>query len=278
MTEATLEWLRRAQHPGGAIPAWLEGAKWGPPYLEVTGYVIPTLLAWGEPDMARAAAEYLLAVQRVDGAFPGLDGLSRSFDTAACYEGLMAAWRQFRDARYNGAATRARQWLKGMVREDGALQIAVTIEATNVYTCRADGLLRREQGLKHWTPDGEWHPGWGMRERVHYIAYGLEGLWRGGIREPVIAVLEASKRVIRPDGLMPFYVTEGWFEADGSCLTATAQMAMLYRWAGMDAGRLMEAVTKARLPDGGLTVSLGEGAAVSWGAKWFLDAVKAEAQ
>lgn len=278
MTELTLSWIQQAQRTGGSIPAWWDGKEWGPAYVEVTGYIIPTLLAWNEAGMALSAAEYLLAVQRPDGAFSGLDGLSRSFDTGACYEGLMAAWRRFKDARFNEAATGARQWLKGMVREDGALQIAQTIPDTNIYTCRVDGLLRRTGGLRYWAPEGEWGLHWPDRERVHYIAYGLEGLWRGAVREPMIPVLEASKRVIRNDGLMPFRIGKGWADPEGTCLTATAQMAMLYRWAGMDAGDLMAGLEAARHSTGGFPVSPGDGPHVSWAAKWYLDALKAEAQ
>ncbi|MCJ7621300.1 MAG: hypothetical protein MUP64_13905 [Anaerolineae bacterium] len=278
MTDATLLWVRQAQRTGGSIPAWWDGKEWGASYPEVTAYLIPTLLAWDEPDMARAAAEYLLAVQRVDGAFPGLDGLSRSFDTGACLEGLLAAWKKFRDPRFNQAATKAREWLKGMVREDGALQIAPTLTDTNAYTCRVDGILRRVKGLRYWMPPGIWHPGWGDRERAHYIAYCLEGLWVGGVREPVAVVLEAAKRVIRPDGLMPFYVWRGWNDPEGSCLTATAQFAMLFRWAGMDASVLIEGLREVRHEQGGFTVSKGDGPHVSWAAKFWLDAIKAEAQ
>lgn len=278
MTNSTLEWIKRAQRTGGSIPAWKHGEAWGPSYPEVTGYGIPTLLAYGETEMALAAAEYLLAVQRVDGAFPGLDGISRAFDTGACFEGLLAASAGFGDERFCAAAEKARGWLETHVGPDGSLRIAATIDKTSVYTCRVDGLLKRDAGIAFWTPTDEWHPRWGETERVHYIAYGLEGLWRAGVREPVRTALKASRKAIRSDGLMPFYVGTGWVAGGSSCLCGTAQMAMLYRWAGMEADGLIAAIERARAPDGGLPVSGEGGAHVSWAAKFYLDSLRAEAQ
>jgi hypothetical protein len=275
MTDRAIAWLKMATR-SGAVAAWMDGGQLGKPYPEVTAYLIPTLLKVGEEWMANASAEYILAIQRADGALPGLDGLSRTFDTAACYEGLMAAFKHFGGARYVEGATRARHWLMKMGREDGALKIAPSIEDTRCYTCRADGLLRRDRGLLYWTPDADWSPKWGTRERVHYIAYCLEGLWRGGPKEPVIRVLKASQNAIREDGLMPFYIHEGWLAGEGTCLTATAQMAMLYRWAGMDASRLMAGLEKARHPSGGFPVSASDSLCVSWPVKFYLDAVLAE--
>jgi len=272
VTERAIAWLKRAQRDGAVAATIGPDGSRGKPYVEVTGYLIPTLLNLGEEQMARACAEYLLPIQRSNGAFPGLDGLSRTFDTSACFEGLMAAYNHFSDVRFLEAGTWARNWLMKQVRSDGSLHLFPSIDETRVYTCRADGLLKRDRGLKYWSPDGDWHPAWGTRERTHYIAYALEGLWRGGPHDVVVRVLEASWQAIGPDGLMPFWIHEGWTGGEGTCLTATAQMAMLYRWAGMDAERLMAGLEKARHPSGGFPVSAGEETCVSWAAKFYLDA------
>jgi len=73
VTERAIAWLKQAQR-GGAVASTLgpDGSR-GKPYIEVTGFLIPTLLKLGEEQMARLGAEYLLPVQRSDGAFPGLD-------------------------------------------------------------------------------------------------------------------------------------------------------------------------------------------------------------
>jgi hypothetical protein len=52
------------------------------PYLEVTGYLIPTLLDAGENVVALQYADFLSWIQHPDGAFTGIDGKKYIFDTA----------------------------------------------------------------------------------------------------------------------------------------------------------------------------------------------------
>src|SRR5688572_1332740 len=82
----TLNFLRSLQKENGAFRGWPDG----PEYPEITGYLIPTLLQWGEVEMAVRAAEYLAIAQNKDGSWNGVDGVPAAFDTAACVEGLRA--------------------------------------------------------------------------------------------------------------------------------------------------------------------------------------------
>lgn len=60
-------------------------------YPEVTGYYIPTLLNWGERDLATSYAKYLLSIQKEDGSwFDSTDTDPYVFDTAQIIKGLLA--------------------------------------------------------------------------------------------------------------------------------------------------------------------------------------------
>jgi hypothetical protein len=59
-----LSWIRENRLPGGGIRV-----ETGHPhaYHEVTGYLIPTLLAYGEEELATDFAEWLICIQGADG-------------------------------------------------------------------------------------------------------------------------------------------------------------------------------------------------------------------
>ena len=114
--EQVIQWLYAAEDDGGGIAAWKDPAKgWHKPYPEVTGYLVPTLLAWGAKDLADRCAEWLLETQNPDGSYNGIDGIPRAFDTSAIVEGLRAA-------KKIKAARRATAWLETQKREDGTLR------------------------------------------------------------------------------------------------------------------------------------------------------------
>ena len=60
-------------------------------YPEVTGYYIPTLLQWGERDLAVSYAKYLCAIQKPDGSwYDAYDNAPYVFDSAQILKGLIA--------------------------------------------------------------------------------------------------------------------------------------------------------------------------------------------
>ena len=61
------------------------------PYPEVSGYFIPTLLYWGERELALQYAKWLCAIQKDDGSWYDKDDkLAYVFDTAQILKGLIA--------------------------------------------------------------------------------------------------------------------------------------------------------------------------------------------
>jgi hypothetical protein len=263
--DLVLDWLVNAENRGGGISAWKDAShNWHRSYPEVTGYLIPTMRVYGLDALAKRCADWLVGIQNADGSFPGLDGKPRGFDTAAVMEGL-------RSERKTAAYNRALAWMKTQARDDGTLRISPDVDETRVYMLRAAsiaGMPVLRGALANWE----------QPERTHYIAYALEGAWRAGMWDAVRGYLDQSRAAIRPDGLMPAYVGAGFSGATGSDTCATAQFAMLYRWAGMDAERLLVGVERMIEPNGGVRHDNEDNREIAWAAKFYLDALKAQAE
>ena len=97
MARRALAWARehttKSGENGGAGIITMQGVdgKHGPIYREVTGYYIPTLLQYGEVDIALRYARYLVTDQDNEtGLFFGMNSGVRSFDTAQILRGLVA--------------------------------------------------------------------------------------------------------------------------------------------------------------------------------------------
>jgi len=256
MIDNVLGWIK--SHSPSGVLNWHNGEV----YPEVTGYLIPTLLKYGEDELAIQYAEYLLSIQNKDGSFNGIDGKARIFDTSACYEGLDAIGE-------TDAADDAKTWLQSQYLDNGALPIEPGGDLTHVYTIRASGLINSRLGKKYWQFEDGWDTRWGSKQRMHYIAYGLEGLAMLGvdISEP----LSISRRIL-VGGLMPYWIETDWKKARGTDVTATCQMAVLYAKHGVDAKPLVEAVEGLIRDDGGIPQMKSDNWPVSWAAKFYLDA------
>ena len=193
-----LDYIKSLEVSPGGIRSWPGGLQ----YPEVTGYIIPTLMRYGEPELANRCAEYLVSIQHDDGAFPGIDGVPRSFDTAAAMEGL-----KYLD--YHKPALLAEKWLLGMVRNDGAVRVSNENMDTHLYTMRVSWLLDNKKGARYWLK-AKWES-----TREHYVAYALEGLW--GMRRYKFVKDKLQER--------------DWSSGD---LCAEAQFAILFHKAGLE--------------------------------------------
>lgn len=268
----TLEWLKAAERPGGGIAAWQdEGGGYQRAYPEVTGYLIPTLLRYGETDLAMRCAEWLLTIQRPSGAWPGLYGKERTFDTAAVMEGLQAANEYEHRREFEDAIGRAEYWLLQQIRPDNTLKRLPEEDDTHIYTMRATWIMGHLDGVEAWLPASNWDiRKWGERQRPHYIAYGLEGLWHMGARKEVTDVLMAARKKFR--GLFPLWARTDWVPDQGTDICATAQFAYLYGLAGMNAREELDAVERLIAADGGVYHGHEDRRKTSWAAKFYLDA------
>jgi len=170
---------------------------------------------------------------------------------------------------YTEAALRARTWLLAQRLPSGELRTAPRHDKTYIYTMRASGLLGDKQAAQYWMSAD-----WGDPLRSHYVAYALDGLWLAGERDYVVNILRLARRVITQSGLMPYWITGDWKGREGTDACATAQFGVLCRWAGMDAGPLLDGLSQVLQPDGSLLHGLGETSTPTWAAKYYLDLMR----
>jgi len=65
--EQAMDWVKQHMVADQGV---IVHTKQPAPYPEVTGYFIPTLYDWGEPELARTCMRWLLSIQMPNGAFP----------------------------------------------------------------------------------------------------------------------------------------------------------------------------------------------------------------
>lgn len=89
-------------------------------YPEVTGYYIPTLLQWGERDLAVSYARYLCRIQKEDGSwYDSDDQAPYVFDSAQILKGLVSIYEVLPEVKEN--IIRGCDWLISNVNEEGRL-------------------------------------------------------------------------------------------------------------------------------------------------------------
>src|SRR5579872_5211075 len=82
------EWVHHHTVPGAGVKITNRRPL---PYPEVSGYYIPTLLKWGERELALRYARWLVAIQNQDGSWSDAEGkASYTFDTGQILKGLLA--------------------------------------------------------------------------------------------------------------------------------------------------------------------------------------------
>lgn len=261
----TLAWIRRQELLSGGIAARPGEVA----YPEVTGYLIPTLFDYGETAMAFRLANWLLEIQNEDGSFEDMQGTRRTFDTAACMEGLRRAHGEnWITGIYHRAAERAKGWILTQLQADGSLRTVPGGE-THVYTMRASWLVGNQAGAAYWKRADWW--GKQAKMRTHYLGYALEGMWGMGETKFVEEQLFYAQRAVRNDGFMPFVVGRQWEDGEGTDACATAQMAILFGKVGMDTSRMVEAIGGMVDDDGGVRFGVEYTERNAWTARWVLE-------
>lgn len=240
-----LGWVKKNENIGGGIAAWT-GYK---SYPEVSGYLIPSLLAYNETELCKRLADWLVSIQHKDGSFDGIDGVKRVFDTGAIMEGLYAVGRK-------KEADKARVWIQSQRNKDKTLKSQPDQERSNFYNMRVEGLLgNKDAVIPSWFEDG--------KQRTHYLAYGLEGLYALGVD-----ITEYLGR-LPSSGIMPAYVDSDWKSLSGTDTTATAQIGILKLKNGLAFDP--SALYALQMDNGGLPHDTGDSRQISWAVKFFLD-------
>lgn len=265
------------------------------PSQEVTGYLIPTLYAWGERTLAKDLAEWEARIQRPDGAFSAPDGVPYTFDTAQVIRGFLtvlnemphvegnlrracdsvveqisgdgevktpsyALWRTPRGEIFSAYTNL--YVLPPMVEAGTRLQepryVNVAVRALNYYKSKAD-LVEFKPSLATFS---------------HIFGYMLEALIDLGEVDLARQGLSQVAAIQRADGAIPAYPGASWI-----CSTGMAQLSLAWYKVGdvERADRAMSYLERIQNRSGGWFGSYGPGATyfpdaeISWAPKFFLD-------
>jgi hypothetical protein len=158
--EKTIDWLITAQKANndGGMGSYHLINKWSSSYPETTGYIIPTLIQYGNthnyPEANAAglkAADFLLKIQKESGGWQGgRTGENKPeivFNTGQVIRGIIAAYRQTGNKAYLGAGVKAGKWLSGIQHPEGYWQAHALMNKARVYDTFVDAPLLELYGV-----------------------------------------------------------------------------------------------------------------------------------
>jgi hypothetical protein len=252
--DALLAWTRRAFTAGGGTGGASAGYNlvggWDAPYPEITGYLVPTLLAWSDArgdDSLRAlavdAGQWLIDTALPSGAicrkqWTPTNRTPSAFNTGQVLDGWCALLARTGEPRWRVAATRAADWLLEQQDADGAWRRSAYNGIAHSYYTRVSWPLARlgllvgearfvDAARRHldWVLARQEHDGF-VREAgftpdevptTHTIAYVLEGLLEAGAllgdRRYLGAAERAAssmRRAYQERGYLPGRLGPGW--------------------------------------------------------------------
>ena len=257
-------------------------------YQEVSGYIVPTLLDWGEEALAKRIVNWLLSVQCPDGAFSDPDqNQPYVFDTAQVLRGLIAARQLVPGAE--SAASRAADYLCAQMVDEGRAGFGpryngILAESMHLYCLPPLVKLSDELGVPRYRECALRCLGFysalpdccALASLTHFLAYEMEALIDLGRADLALPVLAALQERQKRDGSVR--AKEG---VDWVCLTGLAQIAICWYKTGnrKPADLAVAWLARHQKPSGGFLGSEGAGATyfpseeLSWAVKYFLDAV-----
>lgn len=220
-------------------------------YPEVTGYYIPTLLEWGERDLAVSYAQYLCAIQKKDGSwYDAHDKNPYVFDTAQILKGLLSIRKILPEV--DKCIIKGCDWVISNVSKEGRLVtpdknawgndeefcsdlihvycLTPLIEAAAVYERPIYEEMARKV-LEYYKKN--------QKDRIlnfrllsHFYAYVMEGLVDIGEKELVREAMEKIELVQNNKGGIP-----GLYNVKWVCSTGLFQLALVwYKLGELDKG------------------------------------------
>ncbi|MBP9818260.1 glycoside hydrolase family 127 protein [Candidatus Shapirobacteria bacterium] len=270
---AAMKWLCLAQDAtgcGGVAASYdLILKKWGNPYRETTGYIIPTFLNYAEMtgnDEFRKRAlrmgDWEVKDQLVDGSWGEVAENDKSktpnknkkvFNTGQVMLGLCTLYDKTGEKKYLTPVVKAAEWLMSIQEKDGRFEKFTTAGA-RTYHSRVDWPLMevyRLTGEKkyltvainnlNWVLEQQNNLGWfdncslGIEGKpwTHLLAYTIRGLWEcGRISDNsryTVAAITAAKKMLKMK-LLPGTFDKNWQSTDRySCLTGNLQIAIVWQ-------------------------------------------------
>ena len=257
-------------------------------YPEVTGYLVPTLLNYGERELAAELTRWLVCIQRSDGSYTDPDhGEKYTFDTGQVLRGLLAARDLVPQA--GEAAGRAARYLLCQLPDGGERGFRQAYAGTNcpetvalyvlpplVQAADCFEMAGLRDAVRRCLDYYVGHPHFlRIDDLSHFLAYELEALIDLGRSDLATPVLDKLRGEQKTDGSV-----RGIGGAKWVCTPGLAQLAICWykvgQWEAAD--KAMAWLEAHQERDGGFRGSYGRGAAykpdveISWAPKFYLDA------
>ncbi len=260
------------------------------PYLEVTGYLIPTLIDAGEYEVVEQYAEFISYMQHPQGAFTGPDGKEYVFDSAQALRGLLRA--SLRWDRFKPFALKTADYIISSIKKDGRIPfiyekkipefvhiyiLPVLAEASQILN-RPEYLEIAKRSLLYYKNAADVL---NHNYLSHFLAYIIDGFIDMGEAEFVRSIVEEVFSSQRKDGGIPALPNVTWI-----CSAGTAQFAIIGYKLGIDeqADKAIDYLCRVQNTSGGFYGSYGRRAnyfpdeEVSWANKFFMDAIHLKIQ
>lgn len=262
-------------------------------YPEVTGYMIPTLLSWGQKDLAIQYSNWLVTIQNDDGSWSDSGGkISYTFDTGQILKGLISILPY--NSQVEKSILKGCSWLATQIREDGSISTPdksawglpgnkVVSENIHLYCLEVLKWAAHSYGIQNYLdlvkkalnhylsrPDLT-----EFNTLSHFHAYVIEALVDLG---EVKVARDAMKKIEghqKSNGSIPAYSDVDWI-----CSTAVAQYAVIWFKLGNlePAKKAIKYLMGIQNNSGGFYGSRGmksnyfKRQEISWANKYFLDA------
>lgn len=278
-----IDWIRSHESSSGGILAHSGQID---AYPEVTGYVVPTLLQYGERDLAISLVRWLLCIQRADGSYTNPKGVPYVFDTAQVLRGLLAAGELVPGALEVGrrAASYLCSQMDGGGKNGFGVRYSGTIpESVHLYALpplyQAAGIFHEpkyrvgaDRCLENYITRKD---ALQVGSLTHFLAYELEALIDLGRSDLARPVLDTLREQQAPDGSVRGAGAASWV-----CTPGLAQLAVCWYKIGQwqPADKALAWLEAHQQPSGGFHGSYGPGASyfpnaeLSWAVKFYLDA------
>jgi ubiquinone/menaquinone biosynthesis C-methylase UbiE len=277
-----LDWVRRnTLEEQGIIVSSIQRY----PYLEVTGYLIPTLIDAKEEGLAYQYAEFLSYMQRPNGSFAGPDGKEYIFDSGQALRGLVRAaakWDKFKIP-----AIKCANYIVTSMHTDGQLPANYNgeiPEAVHVFALPAlleaaalfnkpeyEQAARKSLGFYKNNPKVL-----DLNCLTHFLGYIIDGFIDMGEIEFVKPTVNTIFAKQKSDGSISAWPNVNWV-----CSVGLAQLGIIAHKLNMskEADKTLTYLIKIQNKTGGFFGSYGLGAKyfpkeeISWANKFFIDLI-----
>jgi malonyl-CoA O-methyltransferase len=278
-----LAWIRANEVSTGGIRTHSNHSD---AYPEVSGYIIPTLLNYGERDLAKRLIQWLLCIQRADGSYTSPNGVPHVFDTGQILRGLLAGAELVPEAL--DAAERAANYLRKEMLGGGSEGFGNRYseeipETVHLYVlpplmkaAHALGKPEFVEAVEHCT---EYYCGHADflkdTDLTHFLGYEVEALIDLGHMDKVFSFLTKLGERQDSSGSLGAKNNSSWI-----CTPGLAQLALCWYKIGQwqPADKALDWLEYHQNSTGGFSGSYGKGASyfrdveIPWAAKFYLDA------